>query len=73
MYLHSVYENLCKGKDESGNTALNLASSFASKEIVELLIKEFNVDIHELGYKGRSCFLRARGVDRCPPCPPCPP
>ena len=58
-YLHSVDENLCKGKTEDGYTALTLASEFGSKEIVELLIEEFNADINELGSEGRNCFLCA--------------
>ena len=58
-YLHSIDANLCKGKDEDGDTALTLASCYGSKETVELLIKEFNADVHELGYRGQNCFLRA--------------
>ena len=58
-YLHKIDENLCKGKDKEGDTALTLASKFGSKETVEVLIKEFNADIHELGLNGQNCFLRA--------------
>ena len=63
-YLHSIDENLCKGKNEDGDTALTLASRFGSKETVELLIKEFNADIHELGFQGRNCFLSAASGDK---------
>merc|ERR1711972_1063132 len=54
-----IDRNLCKRKDENGDTALTLASRYGSKETVELLIKEFNADIHELGFDGRNCFLMA--------------
>merc|ERR1712159_191079 len=54
-YLHSVDESLCKGKDEDGYTALALAIEYCSKETVELLITEFNADIHKLSYNGRNC------------------
>ena len=55
-YLHSINDNLCKVKDKYGDTALTSASKHRSKETVELLIKEFNADIHELGPYSRNCF-----------------
>ena len=36
-FLHKIDKNLCKGKDREGDTALNLASLFGSKETVEVL------------------------------------
>ena len=58
-FLHKIDKNLCKGKDEYGHNALTLASCYGSKETVEVLIKEFNADIHEVGYKGQNCFIQA--------------
>ena len=58
-YLHLIDRNFSKCTDEDGNTALTLACEFSSTETVELLIKKYNADIHEIGFQGQNCFLRA--------------
>ena len=45
--------------DEVNATGLTLASERGATEIVELLIKKYNSDVHKTGFVGRNCFLAA--------------
>ena len=59
-FLHSKDENLLKGKDDSGMTALLLACRYASTETVKILIREFKANMFEYDQKyGRTTYLWA--------------
>ena len=50
-------------KDNRGidvhDTVLNFATEYGPKKTVIFLIAEFELDIQEIGYRGRNCFLAA--------------
>merc|ERR1712110_133225 len=58
-YLDSLESNLKHGRDDERNTALTLASRYASKETVQFLINDFGIDPSALGFVGRNSFLSA--------------
>ena len=58
-HLNSVDKTLRLARNCDHDTALTLASGTGSKEAVEYLITELEVDIHETGFHERNCFLRA--------------
>jgi ankyrin repeat protein len=47
-YLHSVDKNLCKGKDDNGNTALHCAVEHGWFEVTRILVEEYNLDFKEM-------------------------
>ena len=59
-YLYAKHPTLANGRDKDGDTALIIASQYGEVSTVKLIIEEFQADVHELGYKGRNCFLSKR-------------
>ena len=58
-YLYSVDDTLSKAKNANGDTVLSLVCCYGPKETVQLLIDEYDADIHDLNNNGQNCFLKA--------------
>merc|ERR1712110_78600 len=58
-YLDSLESNLKHGRDDERNTALTLASRYASKETVQILVEEMNFNVSEVGAIDRNSLLSA--------------
>jgi ankyrin repeat protein len=58
-YLNSKDPTLKNARSYYGDTALTLASKYANKETVQVLVEEMGLTISAVGFNGRNSFLRA--------------
>ena len=58
-YLHNKFPEMSGAKADNDDTALTIACQFAGVETVKMMIEDFKLDVHQIGYQGRNCFLSA--------------